>query len=66
MKHYTLMSMDCFDGELVSKCGSLFPFITSLSKAKAYARKVKKQFPNATLQLFEGETWGELELIETF
>lgn len=68
MEYYSIMPEDCVYApqDLISACGSLYPYITSLSGAKKYARSVKKQFPEATINLFKGETWGEMELVETF
>lgn len=68
MDYYSLMPENCVDApqELINQCGSLFPFITTLTGAKRYAKSVKKQFPNATLNLFKGKTWGDTELVEVF
>lgn len=66
MEHYALLPEITIDApqELINACGSLFPFITSLTGAKRYARSVKKRFPNFTLNLLKGETWGDTELVE--
>lgn len=69
MKHYNLMPSegDWFDNqEIIGKCGSLFPYITTKKNAIAYAKSVKKQFPNITFALTEGETWGNQKLVEEF
>lgn len=66
MKHFNLMPTDNFDQEVVAKCGSLYPFITTKSKAIAYAKKVKAEFPNVHFELTEGGTWGNLELVQAF
>ena len=68
MEYFSIMPEDCVSAspELFSACGSLYPYITTLTRAKQYARSVKKRFPEATINLFKGETWGEMELVETF
>lgn len=69
MKHYILMPIegDWFDNqELIGKCGSLFPFITTEKDAIKYANGVKKLFPTITFQLTEGETWGNQKLVKEF
>lgn len=69
MKHYNLMPVegDWFDNqELIGACGSLFPFITTESRAIAYAKSVKKRFPNIVFSLTEGETWGNQKLVKEF
>ena len=66
MKHYNLMPTDNFDSEVVQKCGSLFPFITTKTSAIAYAKSVKNQFPNVHFELTEGTTWGEQVLVKEF
>ena len=52
--------------EIIDKCGSLFPFITTEKNAITYAKKVKKLFPHITFQLSEGETWGNQKLVKEF
>ena len=66
MKHFNLMPTNDFSPSVIEKCGSLFPFITTKSKAIAYAKQVKKQFPNVEFELTEGNTWGSQVLIQTF
>ena len=66
MEHFNLMPIDNFDDEVVEKCGSLFPFITTKSGAIKYAKAIKRQFPNVRFELTKGEHWGELELIQEF
>ena len=66
MEHYNLMPTDNFDSEVVAKCGSLFPFITSKTNAIKYAKSVKRQFPNVHFELTKGATWGEMELVQEF
>lgn len=68
MEHYALLPEYSVDApqELINACGSLYPFITTLSGAKRYARSVKKRFPNFTLRLLKGATWGDSELVEEF
>ena len=69
MKHYNLMPVegDWFENQdIIDKCGSLFPFITTEKNAIAYAKGVKKQFPDITFQLTEGETWGNQTLVKEF
>lgn len=69
MKHYNLMPNDgdWFNNQdIINKCGSLFPFITNEKNAIAYAKQVKKQFPNVSFVLTEGETWGNQTLVKEF
>jgi len=69
MKHYNLMPVDgdWFENQdIIDKCGSLFPFITTEKNAITYAKGVKKQFPNITFQLTEGATWGNQTLVKEF
>lgn len=68
MRYFSLIPECCIDlpQEAMNKCGSLFPFITTLTGARRYAKSVKKQFPNITFNLLEGKTWGESRLIEQF
>ena len=68
MTHYAVLPDCTIDApqELIDACGSLFPFITSLTGAKRYAKSIKKRFPKYTLNLIEGETWGETKVIEVF
>jgi len=68
MKHYAILP-DCMmdtPQELIDACGSLYPFITTLSGARRYAKNVKKRFPKYSLELIEGETWGDAKVIEVF
>ena len=68
MKYYALLPEEVINvpQELIDACGSLYPFITTLTGARKYARSVKKRFPNNTLTLSEGETWGDMKIVETF
>lgn len=56
----------CDVKEVVYKCGSLYPFITTKKKAVAYANGLKKEFPFVSFSLMKGETFGEMELIQSF
>jgi len=49
--------------ECVDACGSLYPFITTEKNAIAYAKKVKKRFPNVEFELTVGENWGDQTLV---
>ena len=69
MKHYNLMPNggDWFGNQdVINQCGSLYPIITSEKNAIAYAKKVKKLFPNISFVLTEGETWGNQTLVKEF
>lgn len=69
MKHYNLMPEQgnwVGNQKIISKCGSLFPFITTKSAAIKYAKNVKKEFPEITFGLYEGSTFGSMVLVQTF
>lgn len=52
--------------EVVDKCGSLFPFITTKTNAIAYVKDLKKKFPYVSFNLLVGETWGNSKLVQSF
>lgn len=54
------------NNEIISKCGDLFPFITTKTSAVKYAKSVKRQFPTIELELYEGDNWGSLVLVQSF
>lgn len=56
----------CQVKEVVERCGSLFPFITTKSNAIKYVEDLKVKFPFITFDLMVGKTWGEMELIQSF
>lgn len=60
------MPTECMDNNVVAKCGSLFPFITTKTGAIRYAKSVKKEFPNVHFVLTKGETWGNQEIVQEF
>lgn len=68
MKHYNLMPIEgnWIRKEVISKCGNLFPYITTKKDAIEYANGVKKLFPDVTFQLTEGDTWGNQTLVKEF
>jgi sialic acid synthase SpsE len=65
---YSIMPMDIMAVEnnevVMNACGS-YPFFTKAMVVKVI-KQIKKQFPNAQLGLYKGDTWGELELIQEF
>lgn len=66
MKHYNLLPNGCEwweNQECVDACGSLYPFITKEKNAIAYAKSVKKRFPNVEFELTEGDEWGNVKLV---
>ena len=68
MKHYNLMPVegDWIHKEVISKCGSLYPYVTTKKDAIEYAQCVKKLFPNVVFQLTEGDSWGNQTLVKEF
>lgn len=52
--------------ECVGCCGCLWPYITSKTRAIAYAKSVKKRFPNVEFELTKSNSWGSAEVIATF
>ena len=52
--------------EVLNYCGSLFPYITTETKAISRLKEIKKQFPFVRFGLYEGQTWGSLELVKEF
>lgn len=52
--------------EVLDHCGSLFPYITSKTNAINHLKAIKKQFPFVRFGLYEGQTWGSLELVKEF
>lgn len=52
--------------EVVDSCGSLYPLVKSKSSAIEYVKNLKKKFPFIIFDLMVGETWGNLEVVESF
>lgn len=60
------MWIPCMVPEVDKHCGSLFPFIITKSNAIKYVKNLKAKFPFVIFDLMEGETWGELKLVQSF
>lgn len=62
MKYFVLVTrgIDVLSAgqELIDACGSLFPFADTAKKAIAYAKSVKKRFPDIKFVLYESDSHG--------
>ena len=54
----------CDVPEVVESCGSLFPYITTKTGAIRRLKGVKKEFPYVTFGLYNGKTFGELQIVQ--
>lgn len=52
--------------EVMEHCGSLYPYITNETSAIKHIKSIKREFPFVHFGLYEGRTWGELELVKEF